>query len=390
LLGPTFFNTSQGIPQSQLAQVTSFSASPYLARRFDGIGSAELRYSFSQTSFSGLQGTTPLILTPPGTQLLNTSTTTNEATASFLTGENLGRLQSRITLDAAQSSGTGALTQSDQLIGIVDSAYAITQRIAALATIGHEQINFSGLPPTHIDDLVWGVGTKLTPNPDATLVLSYGHRNGFSAPNASLSYNLTARTSLSASYTEGLNTVSQDIANNLAVSDLNQLGQTVDSRTLLPLLLSNPALGLQGGLFRTKQLMASITTNLERDHFAAAIFKSQSLVIAQTTPGSGVSNTALQVNLSWSRELSPRTTASLAFNYSETNFAAPASTVALTSTAALANTAETILSPSVSVTYQINPTLTGSASYYLLDRISPQAQFGLTANIFIVSLRKEF
>src|SRR5580700_137519 len=106
LLGPSFVNTSQGIASSQLAQVTSFSASPYLAKRFDGIGSAELRYSFSDTNISGIQGTTPLILTPTpaGTQLQNTSTTTNEATASFLTGENLGRLQSRITLDAAQSS----------------------------------------------------------------------------------------------------------------------------------------------------------------------------------------------------------------------------------------------------------------------------------------------
>src|SRR5260221_5113959 len=198
LLGPTFINTSQGIPRSQLAQVSSFSYSPYLARRFDGIGSAELRYSCSDTNFSGIGGTTPL--TPAGTQLQNTSTTTNEATAAFVTGENLGRLQSRLTLDAAQSSGTGAVTQSDQVIGIVDSAYAITQRIAALATIGHEKINFSGRPPTHIDDLVWGVGTKLTPTPDATLVLSYGHRNGFSAPNALLNYNLTPRTSLSASY----------------------------------------------------------------------------------------------------------------------------------------------------------------------------------------------
>ncbi len=83
------------------------------------------------------------------------------------------------------------------------------------------------------------------------------------------------------------------------------------------------------------------------------------------------------MNVSWSRELNPRTTASLAFNYSELNFAAPA------------NTQETILTPSASVTYLLGPSLTGSATYYLLDRTSPQPQFGLLANIFIVSLRKE-
>ena len=380
LLGPTFFNTSQGIPQSQLAQVSSFSASPYLARRFGDIGSAELRYSFSDTNFNGIQALTPL--TPAGTALQNTSTTTNEATAAFVTGESLGRLQSRLTLDAAQSSGTGA---TNQLIGIVDSAYAINQRIAALATIGHEQINFSGLPPTHIDDLVWGVGTRLTPNPDATIVLSYGHRNGFSAPYASLFYNLTARTTLSAMYTQGLTTVAQEIANNLAISDLNQLGQTVDSRTLLPSLILNPAFGLQGGVFHTKQLTATATTDLERDHFNVSISRLESLVVAQTTLGSGTSESTTQTNASWSHDLNPRTSTTLGLGYGEFNFGAPPNTFG-----ASASTQETIVTANLSVSYTFSPSLTGSASYSFFDRISPQPQFRLVSNVISVSLRKEF
>src|SRR5215472_11331854 len=46
-------NSSTGIPSTQLTQVTSFSASPYLVHRFDGTGTAELRYTFSDTNFSG-------------------------------------------------------------------------------------------------------------------------------------------------------------------------------------------------------------------------------------------------------------------------------------------------------------------------------------------------
>src|SRR5436853_81552 len=83
----------------------------YFVRRFDGVGTGELRYTYTDTNFSGLQNITAP--TPAGTGLQNTSTTTNEATAVFLTGENLGRLQSRVLLDAAETSGT---TPSNQLV----------------------------------------------------------------------------------------------------------------------------------------------------------------------------------------------------------------------------------------------------------------------------------
>lgn len=373
LLSPTVVNTSAAIPRSQLAQVESFSASPYLARRFDGVGSAELRYTFSDTNFSGLQPlTTP---TPAGTALQNTSNVTNEVTAAFATGENLGRLQSRFLLDAGQSSGTVA---SNQLIGTIDSGYAITERITALATIGHEQIHFGGAPPTNIDDLVWGMGAQLTPNPDATIVLSYGHRNGFSSPNISLMYKVTARMSLSATYSEGLSTIAQEIANNLAVSDVNQFGQTVDTRTLLPLLIANPTLGLQGGLFRSKRLDATATTDFDRDHFTASIDKTDNALVSQTTPGSGTSQNTLQANLSWAHDLNSRTTITLGVGYAQLDFGPPA------------NTQETILTTNLSVSYMLTASMTGWARYNLLDRTSPQPQFRLTSNVIAVGIRKEF
>lgn len=377
LIGPSFVNASQGIPNSQLSQISTFSASPYLVRRFDGIGTAELRYSFTDTNTNTSGAQTAPLLTPAGTGLQNGSQTTNEATAVFLTGENLGRLQSRVLLDAAQSSGAG-VNQGDQLIGTIESAYAITGRIAALATIGHEQLNFGGLPPTHIDGIVYGFGTKLTPNPDSTIIVSYGRRNGITAPYMSLLYNITARTTLSASYTAGLSTVNQDIANNLALSDINQAGQTVDVRSLLPLAISNPTLGLQSGLFHNKQFTAALKTDLERDHITLSFNRTEMMVVAQSTSGSGVSESSLEANIAWSRELNPRTTATLGFGYAKIDFAAPT------------NTQETILTPSASVTYMLTPSLTGWASYNYLNRTSPLPQFQLTSNIVIVGLRKEF
>jgi uncharacterized protein (PEP-CTERM system associated) len=370
--GPGFSNAQQAIPQNQLTQVSSFSASPYLAHRFDGFGSAQLRYTLSDTNFGGTQTGA---FAPPGFAVQNTSAITNEATASFLTGENFGPFQARLLLDAAESSGANA---SNQTIGVVDTGYAVTRTVTVLATIGHERLHFGGFPPTNIDDLVWGFGGRLTPSPDTTVVLSYGHRNGVTAPSASLIYNLTARTTLSASYSEGLSTVTQDIANNLSVSDLDQRGQTVDIRTGVPLLINNPALGLQTGVFRNKQLNATATTALARDQVTASIYYSDSALVSQSTPGSGVSQTSTGAFISWSRELTPLTTANLGVGYARFNFGSST------------NTNEDLLNASVSVNYLLTSSLTGWASYSFLDRNSPQPQFRLTSNVIAVGVRQTF
>src|SRR5207248_8214098 len=175
----------------------------------------------------------------------------------------------------AQSSGSGVFNNANQAIAIIDSAYAITYRIAALGTIGHKNIHFGGFPPTTIDDVVWGLGVSLTPSPDATLVLSYGHRNGVTAPYASLVYNVTPRTTVSVTYSEGLSTVNQDLASNLALSQLTPLGQTVDTRTLQPFAISNPVLGVQSGLFHSKQINGTVRTDLERNHFTISVYRTE-------------------------------------------------------------------------------------------------------------------
>jgi uncharacterized protein (PEP-CTERM system associated) len=380
-LGPSSTNLSVGLPTAQLSQVSSFTASPYLARRFAGWGNGELRYTLTNTNVSGNtngNGAQTAIFAPTGAAPQNTSAVTNEATAAFQTGENFGRFSGRLLLDAAQSSGTGVLNQASQAVATFDSAYAITRRIAALGTIGYEQIHFNGFPPTRINDAVWGLGTRLTPSPDTTLVLSYGHRNGVTAPYASLIFNVTARSSLSLDYSEGLSTVSQEIANNLAISDLDDRGQTVNTRTLLPLLIGNPVLGLQGGLFRTKRLNAVGKIDFERDHFTASVYRFEDLQVAQSTPGSGVSERATGANVTWSRELNPLTTANIGVGYARVNFAQPA------------NTDEGLLTTGASVNYRFNASLTGWASYYLVDRSSPQPQFRVLANIVSVGLRKTF
>jgi uncharacterized protein (PEP-CTERM system associated) len=375
ILGPTLTNLSTGVPASQLSQDLSFSASPYLARRFGDFGAGELRYTFSNTQ---INSPTSAVVAPLGFSTQSSSDRTNEATASFNTGERFGPYEGRLLLDAAQSTGTGVLNQASSRVATLDSAYAVTPRIAALWAIGYEKIQFSGVPPTRIDDLVWGIGTRLKPSPDATITLRYGHANGITSPYLQILYYVTARTSLSVSYSESLSTLSQYIASNLAVSDLDQDHQLIDTRTLLPLSIVNSALGIQNGLFRNKQFDGALRTQWDRDNLSLLISASKDAIVAQNTPGSGISQESLGANFNWSHDLTPNSATSVGIGYVRFRFAAPA------------NVEEDLLTTSAQITYSLNASLTGSAGYSFLDRFSANPQLRLSANVVFVSLRKAF
>ena len=237
-----------------------------------------------------------------------------------------------------------------------------------------------------IDDAIWGIGAQFTPSPDLTLVVNYGHRNGTTAPSASLNYNITGRTTLSASYSEGISTITQDIANNLAISDINASGQIVDSRTGVPLSLLNPVLGLQSGVFLTKQLTATATTSWDRDRVTNYIYHQDNAVLAQSTPGSGVSQETTGTTLTWSHDLNPLTATNVSLGYARINLGSPTNINLGAST----NANETLITAGVSVTYLLGPSLTSWASYSFLDRSSPQPLLRAAANVITVGVRKDF
>src|SRR5438874_5146910 len=382
-VAPGFVNNQSAIPSSLLSQVSSFTASPFLAHRFGDLGSAELRYTVNYTDLSGSQNQA---LVPSGFLVQNTNSIINEGSASFVTGETFGRFQARFLLDAAQSSGTGVFNNASQTVEVVDTGYRIDHSVTALASIGHENLRFSGFPPVRIDDAIWGIGAQFTPSPDLTLVVNYGHRNGTTAPSASLNYNITGRTTLSASYSEGISTITQDIANNLAISDINASGQIVDRRTGVPLSLLNPVLGLQSGVFLTKQLTATATTSWDRDRVTNYIYHQDNAVLAQSTPGSGVSQETTGTTLTWSHDLNPLTATNVSLGYARINLGNPTTVNSGTST----NSNENLLTVGMSVTYLLGPSLTSWASYSFLDRSSPQPLLRAAANVITVGVRKDF
>src|SRR5262249_173706 len=152
------------------------------------------------------------------------------------------------------------------------------------------------------------------------------------------------------------------------------------------LLLLNPVLGLQTGVFLTKQLTATLTTSWERDRLAAVVYHLDQAIVAQSTPGSGVSQVTTGTNLTWSHDLNPLTTANVGVGYARINFGPPTSS----NSGAPTSANENLITASVSVTYLLGPSLSSWASYSFLDRSSPQPLLQARANVITVGLRKDF
>jgi uncharacterized protein (PEP-CTERM system associated) len=363
------------LPKAQLTQVTTVIASPYVQQRFGDYGVGELRYTFADDNFSGGQN----VLLPAGIgNVPASSDITNEGTATFLTGRYFDRFTSRVLLDSAQSSGSGVLDNASQNRAIVATEFPLVRRLAALTTIGYEDLRFSGIPPVRINDAVWGVGVRFAPTPNRTVTFIYGRHEGITSPYLALDYALTPLTRIAASYSDSLSTFSQDIERNLLMSNLTAQGQTVNAQSLLPLPIHNPLLGLQLSLLRVKQATATGYLDYKRDHFSLAVDREEDSVIAEATPQSGTSVHATSMNIGWVHDISPLASAQVGAGYSwVTLLQAP-------------EVREQILVAGASLSYQFNGTLSGSAGYTYFNRAADNPLFKLNTNIVLVSLRKTF
>jgi uncharacterized protein (PEP-CTERM system associated) len=175
-----------------------------------------------------------------------------------------------------------------------------------------------------------------------------------------------------------LSTTAQEVANNLAVSNVNEAGQLIDTRTLLPFAIANPSLGLQSGVFRVRRLRGTADIVLARNHIAASIFRSEELSIAQSKSGTGTSQDSMGGTLTWSREISPLTTANFAIEYTHFNF-----------TSAVQSELN-FMSIGAAISHRLTSSLTAWAGYNRLDRKASQAQPRLTSDRIFVGLNKSF
>ena len=370
-------------------QTDSVAVSPYLLRRFGDYGTGKLGYSLSATQSNLLTGFASSPIAGGGN---GQTQVTHEELAHFATGEFLGALQNVFDLDLQQSNSntdaafitatTGLPANSNSTPStrniITDQVnYVVNRTTTVFVSGGHENITYTGVIQP-IDDLIWSIGTTLTPNPDSLLSVSYGHLNGFNSLSAFGHYELTARTILTVSYGSTLGTQLQNLQGQLNLATVNPTGSLINAQTGGPLFGNINALGVQDGVFRTDTLTAGGRTTLNRDILSVDIYltKQSQVGVIETSVSSNET-----VNLQWTHELRPDLTMSSAIAYSRQDQASGTGVNFGDSWSVAA---------SVALRHHISDTVVASLRYAFFDRRSAVATFSTYQNLLVLGVSKTF
>lgn len=314
--GQGFGNAANILPSEQ-TQALITSLSPIARTSFGDLVDTELRYNYAQDTFNN---GSLLNNTVPSSANSLSNTTQNNATLSVATGRAFSVIASKLTLDATKI-GSASPAQSTQLRAYDDLEYVFNTQVAALARLGYEDLRYPLQPAATTIGPTWLLGGRYSPAPGDYLVLRYGLQDGIYGPNGALRYQLTARTTLLASYSSGLSSSQQQLLSNLDTSQLSANGTIVNQFTGLPSALSNPEFAYSAdNIYRTKNFQFGIQTVLDRDTFGLqALFDHRGALGQQPVGASVVSgtDTTYGANLTWSRSLTPRLTASAILGYTK-------------------------------------------------------------------------
>ena len=367
-------------------QSTALSVTPYAEHRFGGLGTARLGYSLARTVETGYgsgNGFSNAQLYNNGLGATGNLSTQRER-ASFVTGENLGRVNNIVVGEAVQYSGVGAYRGAHRNQVTNDVGYAVTRTITALAGFGYQDLRFNGVPGVRVQEPTWRVGGRLAPSQDSSLTITYGRRDGFNAAAVDGAFSPSARTRVFVRYATGLTTDAEEQQNLLATTNVGPTGLLVDSATGAPVSSSSGAFGTQNGLYRLRRFSITGLLLLNRDSVSVSLQQDD-----RTSAGTGAaSNSGVFGTLSWEHELSPVLTGSASFSYGVDN------TGSLT--AAAGSGSQRTVQTSLALNYLLSETLTGNARYLFTDRSGAAApglgQLGqnLTENLLLVGLRKSF
>jgi len=393
VLTPTFGQTNTGptgLSQQQLSQYSSISISPYVLHRFGDTGTAKLGYELNQSATSPSGSGLPLFF-PTGSNTQHSLT--NEAVAQFETGERFAPFRNLLLLNVARSTGTGIANNQSQDTITNQLGYALGRDWEVYGQLGYEKLNFGGVPPTRVDDMIWGMGVIWTPNPDSQITLGYGHVNGVSGVQFSAYYALTERTRITASYTTGLQTNLGQIRGQLDLQSLNQNGQAVDALTGAPLFNGGlSGFGNQNGLYNSKNFNASITTTLDRDQlsFSLALYQQTTIATAtQVVPGQfnaiappvGSTGQSATGYFTWTHQIKEDLSLNSSAAYGTNTITAPTGAGTGRQRSVAAN---------VGLQYVLSQTVTTTAQYTFYEQFNPLPGQTIYQNVFLVGINKQF
>ncbi len=373
-----------GVSQQDTVQTVSVGISPYLLKKFRDYGTVRLGYSVNMSQSTAATGFNYVPFpTGGGARKLMS----NEQTFEYKSGDFLNDFQDVLNVDLTQSTSTSTLggvgsisvaaqksTSTREIIS--DSVnYAISHSLTLTVSAGHEKIVYSGSNAQTIDDMTWSFGGTYTPNQNSSITVSYGHQQGSDSLSFNGHYQLTPRTTITATYSDTLGTQLENLQQQLNRGTVSATGSFVNAQTGGQLFGATNAAPIQGGVFHFKTLTATMTTQLNRDTISLTLNTSNQV----STGGAASQQSSSQTNgliMQWTHELRAdlRWTTSASYNTNAGGTLGTSQTFAFNS----------------GLLYTINEKLQASARYTYFRSTSSSTQLNLFEDIFVVGITKSF
>ncbi|HVZ08612.1 hypothetical protein [Rhodopila sp.] len=383
---------TMGLNKNSQIQNSSLTISPYLLRRLGDWGTVKLGYSFGLSHSDALTG---FVASPFPTGGANQLTyVSNEEYFHYDTGDALSRLQYGFDVDLTQARtitgdtfyetvtgqpqigiGTGSYNNKNYYVTNRVS-YQVNPTIQVFATGGWEYIDYGNSLYKSINGPTWSIGTTLTPGPDTSLTASYGYMNGYYSANVVGYYNVTARTSVNASYTSQLGTQLQYLQSQLNLASGPNMTNAANGGQLF---VANNLFGPQPGVYRFDTFNIGAQTTLNRDIISASVSWSKS---TQQGVGAAPPSYATSFTLQWIHQLQEDLIMTIAGAFNTSN-------VSNTLTSFNPGNSHAFIG-SAALQYQISPTLGATLRYSFFDRISDVSTYSVYQNLLVLGISKTF
>ena len=303
---------SQQVLSSRLAATTAnqetvqvYRVSPYLRNRFGGFAESELRYRLSQVLIGGQEDL--------GADATSDSTL-HGLDLSLDSGADFSRLGWSVN---ALASYEDRSKDEDVSRWETDAevAYAFNRSISVLAAAGYQFFD-DGNAINDINEPTWRVGFRWRPGPRTDLQASYGRRDDSQIANVEFSYDITSRSSITASYSEFLEKAQERLVRNVTAIELDpESDQFDDPQTGLPFDPNQSPFNIDNETTRIRTLRFGLNGVRGRNTFGF----NGAVQREKTLPG-GLEEDVIALGGRFGRRLSPHMTLNLFAGYEHAEF----------------------------------------------------------------------
>ncbi len=275
--------SGSGASTSNRDFVVALTASPYVVHRLGDFADATWRYTFS-----------PVLVDSDN----NSNAFSHRGSLDLDSGDDF----SMFGWNWSNSVGQEVRTEDDDITTANTNfglSYALWQGFSLNGSVGYEYRDGDQDEDNNFSGITWRGGFAWQPNPDLTLAAGYGRHDDDESFDASLGYQVGAKTSVTASYAEALQTSQARAISNLELLGVDDDGQLIDPITNEPFSGDLDPFTFDDETTRTRTLRVGASHNAGRNTFGLS-------GLAGTSEGSSSGDEEFYTaTFSWGRRLAP-------------------------------------------------------------------------------------